>query len=562
MQITTIVALSIALVGLVVYKTVQSYHDMNDPRLPPGPLKLPFIGRIHDLPIQLMWLKFKEWAEIHGKENGFYMTDMLGAKFLVVSDEKVAEDLLVKRARYNSDRPVIRSLFDSKSTHGSMEYLPLMGKNQYWARQRKLSHAYLTEASNANYYGVMYHETKRWLARLMEDPDSFQFSLEDMASKVMCQLTWDDPSLSEYCTKSAWGLLTQMSPAGPITNVLTPLWHLPFFMNPWKQAERKRHDEQQAWWMERFLTVKNNMAMGQQRPCWTRQYIEKSEKRSNMSGDYEASCVLGMLALVGIFTVAGPLSYYLVTMTHHPAWQAAVQTEIDDVCEGRMPTLEDMPRLPVLRACIKETMRWKPNVPTGVAHETEADDVYKGYFIPKGTRILPLDWAFLRNPERYPDPDNFRPERWLQPGWPTYQEPLTQYPTIKGMSSFGWGQRQCLGMTLTQDELVVACGALSWCFNLKPKTDSLTGEQLPVPLDKSNSLLIIKPDPFQMAFEPRSEQRKREALRLWRDSEAKDFTQRADYAGKVAKPDEVTSAVPRPLSARPLPSPSFCSEML
>lgn len=28
----------------------------------------------------------------------------------------------------------------------------------------------------------------------------------------------------------------------------------------------------------------------------------------------------------------------------------------------------------------------------GVAHETEADDMYMGYFIPKGTRILPLDW--------------------------------------------------------------------------------------------------------------------------------------------------------------------------
>jgi hypothetical protein len=29
---------------------------------------------------------------------------------------------------------------------------------------------------------------------------------------------------------------------------------------------------------------------------------------------------------------------------------------------------------------------------SGVAHETEVDDVYNGYFIPKGTRILPLDW--------------------------------------------------------------------------------------------------------------------------------------------------------------------------
>jgi cytochrome P450 len=254
----------------------------------------------------------------------------------------------------------------------------------------------------------MYFEAKRWLARLIQNPDDFPSSLEDMAAKIMCQLAWDDPSLSEYLTKSAWGLLTQMSPAGPITNVLTPLWHLPWYLNPWKRAERRRHDEQLAWWMERLRNCRSKMRRGQLRSCWTRQYLDKTPGRSGLSGDYEASCVLGMLALVGVFTVAGPLSYWLVAMVHYPEWQVAVQREVDEKCEGRLPTLEDASKLPILRACIKETMRWRPNVPTGediarffcalrakqiagVAHEAEADDVFDGIFIPKGTRILPLD---------------------------------------------------------------------------------------------------------------------------------------------------------------------------
>ena len=209
----------------------------------------------------------------------------------------------------------------------------------------------------------MYHEAKRWLSRLIQEPDNFQSSLEDMASKVMCQLTWDDPSLSEYCTKSAWGLLTQMSPAGPITNVFTPLWHLPWLINPWKIAEHRRHAEQQAWWMERLITVREKLRKGKQRQCFTRQFLE--EKKTSISGDYEASSMIGMMALVGIFTVAGPLSYWLVSMVHFPEWQAKVQKEVDEVCKGRLPTLQDTPKLPILRACIKETMRWKPNVPTG-----------------------------------------------------------------------------------------------------------------------------------------------------------------------------------------------------
>ncbi|KAK4182237.1 putative cytochrome P450 E-class, group I [Podospora australis] len=532
MQLVTVGLLAVVLIGAAIVHLTKIYRQLNDPRAPPGPIQIPYLGRIHDLPIEFMWLKFKEWADKYGA-NGFYRTSMLGAEFLIITDEKVAEDLLVRRAKYNSDRPNIQSLFDSKSTYGSMEYLPLMGKNEYWARQRKLSHSYITEATNARYNGVMYHEAKRWVARLIDNPDNFQASLEDMASKVMCTLTWDDPDLSEYCTTSAWGLLRQMSPAGPLTNVLTPLWHLPMFMNPWKRAERKRHDEQQAWWMQRLLTVRAKMAEGEMRPCWTRQFLEKTALKTTISGDHEASSLLGMLALVGIFTVAGPLSYWLVTMVHHPSWQAAVQKEIDEQCGDEMPTIEDTPRLPILRACIKETMRWKPNVPTGVAHETEADDVYNGYFIPKGTRILPLDWVFLRNPNKYPDPDSFRPERWLEPGWPTFQAPLTQYPTIKGMTSFGWGQRQCLGMSLTQDELIVACGALAWAFTLKPKVDPVTGQDVMPPLDKSNSLLIIKPDPFQMRFVPRSERRKAQALAIWEQSESSDRAKRNEFLQKV-----------------------------
>lgn len=137
--------------------------------------------------------------------------------------------------------------------------------------------------------------------------------------------------------------------------------------------------------------------------------------------------------------------------------------------------------------------------------------------------------AFLRNPAKYPDPDNFRPERWLEPGWPTCQLPLTVYPTIKGMSSFGFGQRACLGQTLTKDELLVACGGLLWGFDLKKKVDPVTGLEIDVPTTASNSLLIIKPDPFQMAFVPRSETRRTEITQNWQATNERDMQERAAF---------------------------------
>lgn len=237
----------------------------------------------------------------------------------------------------------------------------------------------------------MYHEASRLLQRLLDKPDDFSFALEDMASKIVCQLTWADSSsaVSEYCTSSAWGLLTQLSPAGPITNTITPLWHLPYSINPWKKAERKRHDEQQRWWMERYNAVRKQLAMNEAQPSFTRTYLEG--KTSGLSGDYEASSALGMMALISIITIAGPMYFFLIAMVLHPEWQIKIQEELDAVCSGP-PKLNDSSKLPILRACIKETMRWRPSIPTGVAHEVETDDFYNGWFIPKGTRVLPLEW--------------------------------------------------------------------------------------------------------------------------------------------------------------------------
>lgn len=126
----TLYAVVVAFIGFVLYaflEAVSKYNAKYNPRGLPGPTLVPWLGRVHDLPIEFMWLKFKEWGDIYGP---IYRTKMLGANFVIISDESIAEEMLVKKAKVYSDRPEIKSLFDAKSTYGSMEYLPLMGKNR------------------------------------------------------------------------------------------------------------------------------------------------------------------------------------------------------------------------------------------------------------------------------------------------------------------------------------------------------------------------------------------------------------------------------------------------
>jgi hypothetical protein len=86
------------------------------------------------------------------------------------------------------------------------------------------------------------------------------------------------------------------------------------------------------------------------------------------------------------------------------------------------------------------------------------------------------------------------------------------------MSPFGWGQRTCIGVGLTEDEVLLGCGGIAWGFNIGFKVDERTGEKIDVATDKSNSLLIIKPDKFEMAISPRSDERRMEIEEQWQDS--------------------------------------------
>jgi cytochrome P450 len=261
----------------------------------------------------------------------------------------------------------------------------------YWARQRQWAHEQLTLSVNANYHGVMEFEVKRWMYLILTDTGNAYYSLQDMISKIMCTLAWNQPDASEANLQHATDLLTQVSPCGPITNLIPALWtYIPEQINPWKIKERKRHDGHISWWLERYNQVRANVNAGLRQPSWAQNYIDR-EKQQKLSGDKEAACCIGMTCLIGVSTVVGTLNFFILAMVHNPEWMKKCQQELDRVCGRRMPTTSDIEHLPILRACIKETMRWKPIFPTGVPHATEEDQVYRDWCIPKDTIIFPLE---------------------------------------------------------------------------------------------------------------------------------------------------------------------------
>lgn len=432
----------------------------------------------------------------------------------------------------------------------------------------------MAAAYQHHFYGHIEEEVKRFLAMLLVDPSRYHDLVRELTGRVMSRLAWDDATQGPENGQSALKTLRQMSVSGPIVNTMTPIWDVAEFFryNPWRKFEMERERNQKAWWQQLFRVARTRFLRGDlPKDTWTYRYFEQLQSKGNttleMSPKEEefASCMLGFQCLVGVVTVSGPLQFFLMAMQLHPEWQKKAQAEIDRVCGDRIPDMRDWPNLPTVRACLKETLRWRSGVPLGKlssyvrwkvsgawasmltelvspeqACRTSASRTMSS--AASRSRRVPSSWLasgkiILANPShstapeltdlsrqsrainrvesKYPDPENYRPERWLEEGWPTYMEPLTRYPNFReghGMHTFGWGRRQCLGQLIVDDEMFLAGAGVLWAFDLLPKRCPCTGKVVEFDSKATNAAVILEPLPFPMEIKPRSKKREQQIL--------------------------------------------------
>ena len=100
----------------------------------------------------------------------------------------------------------------------------------------------------------------------------------------------------------------------------------------------------------------------------------------------------GSLLQAGSETTAAILIGFFQAMLLFPQVAKKAQEELDRVCGDRIPDLNDVPDLPYIRGCMKESLRWMPAAVLGVPHCVIQDDSYMGYHIPKGATVIFNVW--------------------------------------------------------------------------------------------------------------------------------------------------------------------------
>lgn len=435
-------------------------------------------------------MKFHEWGERYGP---IYQVNLAGTNHVWITRDSVARDLLSKRSANYSERPFIPALEQDNRTSG--QYLPLMSRNDKWTRQRKFAKQIMDDSQKAAFYGYPELESIRLLFELMTEPARYNDALESFIARVTSRLAWGTSRSSDELKQRARELLIGVSPTGSFANKLPLVMSLPEKWTHSKSWELRRSRTERKF----FETMQHEVAQDikahakpvrlqpkvEPKQSWTRMFLD-NKPSWGFANDLEGAYAVGMHGIAGALTIAAPMQSFCLAMCHYPQYQPVLHEEIDRICGDRQPSFSDMPDMPVLRAFIRETMRWRPPVPTGIPHESVKDDIYEGYHIPAGSVMHPLEWSISRDPDVFPDPDAWNPLRWLDSKFPTYQEPLNKYPTITSYSQFGYGRRTCQGMGVTEADLFVGLGSVAWLFSMHADTEDVEAEMLAEDLQKTD----------------------------------------------------------------------------
>nr|APH81370.1 cytochrome P450 CYP3028A1 [Tigriopus kingsejongensis] len=194
------------------------------------------------------------------------------------------------------------------------------------------------------------------------------------------------------------------------------------------------------------------------------------------------------LFIAGTETTATFMTWTFKFLIMYPEVQEKISNELCHVFGSAKPSLDRRDELPYTHATIQETIRLNPLGVFSVARLTLSPINLKGTPIPKHTQILPYLRTINRDPKSFPDPNEFRPERFLdQDGKFVFDERVTL---------FGKGKRKCVGEVLAKAEIFLFLTHMVHNFRIKPAPGQIYTL-------KSNPGLAFTSDPYQAVVESR-----------------------------------------------------------
>ena len=178
--------------------------------------------------------------------------------------------------------------------------------------------------------------------------------------------------------------------------------------------------------------------------------------------DEELSDQVAVLLLAGAETTSAALTWAVYLLCTHPEVLEAVSAEADRVLGGEVARWEHLPELELTGRVLQEAMRLYP--PSWLLHRTATREArLGGHVIPEGTLILFSQYMLQHDPNVFPEPDRFDPDRWLALSGGR----STPSTVRQSYVPFGGGPTKCLGEQFATAEAVLALASMLTRWNLE-----------------------------------------------------------------------------------------------
>ncbi|PFH47416.1 hypothetical protein AMATHDRAFT_67760 [Amanita thiersii Skay4041] len=491
--------LALALFGYLYHRRARTHSR---PPVPPGPPKLPILGNLLQLPIGgPVWEIWAEWSRKY--ESDVIHVKVPGTSLVVVNSLQAAKELFERRSSIYSSRP--RFPMAGELVGWGWQFT-IQAYGARWREQRRLFTQYFHPSKVRNHQPLLARQAHILLHRLLDPQENFMHAYQHVMAAMSISLAYginvlpaNDPHVY-LAEKALNGFGQAATPGAFLVDALPILKHVPSFL---PGAGFKRKAAEWRNWMIDFVEIpfaaaQKEIEEGVAHPSFTSHYLDNNnQSQVSAEGMQNIKEISATIFTAGAHTTASLLLSLTLVMILYPDVQRKIHEELDRVIgHGRLPDWEDEESLPYLKATIKETLRWKPITPVAIPHSVIDDDVYNGYHIPKGSTVIGNTWAMLYNEEVYPNPTEFRPERFLK------DEKLNLEVPDPVEVAFGFGRRICPGIHIGMAMTYISIASLLSVFDLSKAVDS-EGKTIE-PSGEYDHIIVSQPMPFKCVFTPRS----------------------------------------------------------
>ncbi|XP_051899816.1 cytochrome P450 2B19-like isoform X2 [Pristis pectinata] len=412
--ITPLLVYSLIVIFLLhVLAGLRSSSQLN---YPPGPTPLPIIGNLHQLDLKRL---YKSLVKLSEKYGTVYSVRLGPEKVVVLAGYDTVKNALINYADEFLGRPDVPIMNVLKEGSGvvwsngepwkQMRRFMLSTLRDFGMGKRSIEEKIIEEA------GFLVERIKSYKGQPFDTDVITNFA----TANIICSIVFGDRFDYDNETFLRIGNLVHESfrlLGSPMVQLFNAYPFLRFL--PGSHKEICTHFTKLKMCLKNIIEVKHkDMNENDIRSFIDTYFVKQKEESGNPATYFHEKNLLittSDLFIAGMGTAATTIRWAMYIMMKYPDIQKKVQEEIDRVIgSDRSPRMEDRKHMPYTDAVIHEVQRFANIAPLGIPRSTTVDVNFQGYFIPKGTYIIPLLASVLYDKTQWEKPDEFNPGHFL-----------------------------------------------------------------------------------------------------------------------------------------------------